>query len=649
MGEFALQQLRGAVETAGPGAPSAVLAGGTRLDQELQADRVAELSTGLLAPAARLQHTGTLPAVIEDMAVRALNRHMTAGRPLEERHRMPWEAGRGVDLSRVRVHADAASGRAVAAVGARAATVGQHIFGGPETFNSGPEGRRILAHEVAHTVQQAGRAPALQCDAVDNVRKKLSYGVLDWAVTDNDAKEALAALAALPDAELAKELPRLEQKYVDRLIDNLPDPAKTGPAYRKVMTALGAARTAPEAGEDLSYGLFDWAVTDTDVTNVFTSMVALPAPEQVKFLLALDASGKLARLINNSTASHQGRYIRPWITALHPGRLTPDEEKILRVIVTESDDGALPTLLLAASTRFGIPVGRETAPDHTPADWTVAKLRTTYLALDSLPESHVAGNVMLNRLGAFSEGRDAKGDITEGEYYGDPSYHPDPRELDINVAATGDISSTVLHETGHAVDRQMGWTTGDEPAKSSRGGWVQYENNTGICATDMVSDSQAGILALAEPQREDVQAQMRTAMRAHSTANMARRIRALPWFAALPPARSAAVLADPALHAVTMGVADPWKKADGGTRLGAADAHVYEESYPSNWNRYEYQARTRILTNYQFRDPGEWFSEVYAAYFGGPATRKRLHTKDPDTEAYFTSAVAPLARSRNLP
>ena len=41
---------------------------------------------------------------------------------------------------------------------------------------------------------------------------------------------------------------------------------------------------------------------------------------------------------------------------------------------------------------------------------------------------------------------------------------------------------------------------------------------------------------------------------------------------------------------------------------------VYQESYASTWTSYKAEARKRGITSYQFRAPGEWFSELYAAF-----------------------------------
>jgi hypothetical protein len=44
---------------------------------------------------------------------------------------------------------------------------------------------------------------------------------------------------------------------------------------------------------------------------------------------------------------------------------------------------------------------------------------------------------------------------------------------------------------------------------------------------------------------------------------------------------------------------------------------IYHEAYPRQWVSYLADARKQGLTGYQFRHPGEWFSELYAGYKSG--------------------------------
>lgn len=81
----------------------------------------------------------------------------TPGRPLEPALRRDMEQHFGHDFSRVRVHSDAAAGQSAQDVNAHAYTVGHHIVFGRGFFASGThEGRRLIAHELTHVVQQSG-------------------------------------------------------------------------------------------------------------------------------------------------------------------------------------------------------------------------------------------------------------------------------------------------------------------------------------------------------------------------------------------------------------------------------------------------------------------------------------------------------------
>jgi hypothetical protein len=65
------------------------------------------------------------------------------------------EAAFGFDLSGVRVHTDERAAAQAATVGASAYTIGRDIvFGGGQWAPQTPRGRRLLAHELAHVVQQ---------------------------------------------------------------------------------------------------------------------------------------------------------------------------------------------------------------------------------------------------------------------------------------------------------------------------------------------------------------------------------------------------------------------------------------------------------------------------------------------------------------
>jgi outer membrane protein OmpA-like peptidoglycan-associated protein len=82
------------------------------------------------------------------------------GRPLDPATRAFMEPRFGHDFSQVRVHTDGRAAESARAVAARAYTVGSAIvFAAGQYAPASGSGRRLLAHELAHTIQQSpGRA-----------------------------------------------------------------------------------------------------------------------------------------------------------------------------------------------------------------------------------------------------------------------------------------------------------------------------------------------------------------------------------------------------------------------------------------------------------------------------------------------------------
>jgi hypothetical protein len=81
------------------------------------------------------------------------------GQPLDPAARAFFEPRFGHDFSQVRVHTEARAAESARAVNALAYTVGRDIvFAGGQYRPQTEEGRYVLAHELAHVVQQGGRS-----------------------------------------------------------------------------------------------------------------------------------------------------------------------------------------------------------------------------------------------------------------------------------------------------------------------------------------------------------------------------------------------------------------------------------------------------------------------------------------------------------
>jgi hypothetical protein len=129
------------------------------------------------------------------------------GQPLDAATRAFFEPRFGRDFGGVRIHADSIAAEAAGAVGARAFAVGRHIVMGPGAYApSGEDGRRLLAHELTHTLQQDGAAPVLRrapkgdyaAMTIKQLRKLVSKG-------DKEAVDALfRRYEAMSNGELAR-------------------------------------------------------------------------------------------------------------------------------------------------------------------------------------------------------------------------------------------------------------------------------------------------------------------------------------------------------------------------------------------------------------------------------------------------------------
>ncbi len=116
----------------------------------------------------RLQRraAGPEPSSIPPTVNRVLD---SPGHPLDAGTRNLMESRFGHDFSRVRIHSDAEAADSARAVHAHAYTVGQDIAFAPGKYDpKSADGQHLLAHELAHTIQQSGlqkSAEGLSLDA----------------------------------------------------------------------------------------------------------------------------------------------------------------------------------------------------------------------------------------------------------------------------------------------------------------------------------------------------------------------------------------------------------------------------------------------------------------------------------------------------
>jgi protein involved in polysaccharide export with SLBB domain len=285
--------------------------GGGDESAEIQADGVAERVAGASA--------GESPAAINPSTPVA-SPWIAGGQSLSEAERPRLESALGADLTNVRLFEGSAAENVAQRFDARAVTFGPHVF-----FGRGEHAgdRRLLAHEVAHTVQQSQPGAAFHTAAkrsgksegefrferkLERIDSLLSYNIIDWAITDAEAVEALELLESMRTFERTTAMSHIN---VGRLRDNLP--AEYVPRLELIEreTARGVADTS-EIHELLSYSFGDLVITDEEAIEALELLEKLPPLERMHALMGINRR----RLYENlPTPEHQMRLSEIWTDA----------------------------------------------------------------------------------------------------------------------------------------------------------------------------------------------------------------------------------------------------------------------------------------------------------------------------------------------
>jgi hypothetical protein len=153
------------------------------------------------------------------------------GRPLDRDTRTFMESRFVHDFSGVRVHTGADAAASAAVLGAKAYTVGRHIvLGGGQPSPESPSARPLLAHELAHVVQQrrGGAAPAVaasaahEMDARSAATSAMSGRVpvrVETGTAIGWAREEKGGGTALP--LLTAEDPTASPRYIDTIFQRV--------------------------------------------------------------------------------------------------------------------------------------------------------------------------------------------------------------------------------------------------------------------------------------------------------------------------------------------------------------------------------------------------------------------------------------------
>ena len=303
----------------------------------------------------------------------------------------------------------------------------------------------------------------------------------------------------------------------------------------------------------------------------------------------------------------------------------PDNVKLFDQLVETLDDRTAQGVLeVAMKVRFGVKVSQyehkkagedadiKDVSDATAVDVTLPdkSLRRMYELLAKVPSSHVLGNPHLKEIVRFT--KDEHGGMYSGGkvylYCGradntQPYRLAKPSEL---PAVDGDCQPkdntppdyfdfATLHEVGHAVDDEKKFM--DEHMSSPLyGGWEKTNPSklAEIAKKQFGYDEDYIKSYLSGKKPDPPDPPKGTTPKAWQDA----RIKAEAWCDGIRVKKNL------------------WW--DGANSIALAiDGRVYQESYKGDWWSYSLDARKKGISGYQFRAPGEWFAELYAAYQSG--------------------------------
>ena len=177
------------------------------------------------------------------------------GCALPEPVRRDLEPAFGHDFVGVRVHTDDRAARETRRVGARAFTLGRDIsFAAGAYAPATPEGRRLIAHELAHVVQQAGTVPSGEptLGAAGTGAEREAAAVADRI----GAGRLAGPIAACPASAIQRQADAGAPEPAD-----LPVPVQSGwspsrPGIFSIHVDSGAARPGDAYGTASSRGVF---------------------------------------------------------------------------------------------------------------------------------------------------------------------------------------------------------------------------------------------------------------------------------------------------------------------------------------------------------------------------------------------------------
>nr|WP_083794928.1 DUF4157 domain-containing protein [Bradyrhizobium sp. ORS 278] len=396
------------------------------------------------------------------------------GRPLPPEQRTFYEQRLGHDFSTVRIHAGPAAAEAASSVRAQAFTHGQNIYFGQHHFQpNATAGQRLIAHELAHTVQQrpnviarraldgAGPSEMPPTTSPEQAKTPSSVDVQPSLTTADDSAPAAAA----PRAETAVSSGQ------DASSDATMKSAARIQALVRTAEADAGQATA-EAGKAPDEG-------EAEQTGQRKGAAESPASEAIMAAQAAQASfeAQLAKLAERRSAEIRFRDVEP-------GKVEDGERRALR------------QRSLTAANAFLKDVGTHVEAIITPARELTApvlsELGASTAAITAATKSQsdvLHGSADASRQKVRAQTAQARGTIVRKQKDGDASTSK-------TVQASRDQASKAKDGANKAIDKHA-----DAEAKSIRMSYLKAKPpmrrvgaEAGGNATDAAARKSAALL-----------------------------------------------------------------------------------------------------------------------------------------------------------
>ena len=302
----------------------------------------------------------------------------------------------------------------------------------------------------------------------------------------------------------------------------------------------------------------------------------------------------------------------------------PDGDRLLDKMVADlPDDISQKAMAQLLSARFDMNVSMFADKDGRAQGTSLSidglgtvpgpKLKAYYDMLASVPPSHAKLNPSLAKFDQIQDSSGSYYQSQQGAVVMACYNHFDvqtgalaaPAQLgEVEEACQPDTSTpmpsygkwTTLHEIGHAVDDRKGFMK-SKGSTAAFGGWRDHGSDVSQISAEVAAEfgfdvhyveskMAGGTPAMPDPPDGT---SANDWINAHG--------RFTEWLAAVRHGQQI------------------WDSALNSAKYKMRSGRMIHEAYANHWVSYDFDARKQGITGYQFRAPGEWFSELYAAYF----------------------------------